>query len=76
MRIDFGSIEEKQIANFKGGMQTFRTRMFDDGSAKIMYGTLEPGASIGLHTHETNSEIIYVRIVLSMMEPKTLCFLQ
>ena len=60
MRIDFNSIEEKQIANFKGGMQTFRTKMFDDGSAKIMYGTLEPGASIGLHTHETNSEIIYV----------------
>ena len=23
-------------------------------------GTLEPGASIGLHTHETNSEIIYI----------------
>ena len=25
-----------------------------------MYGRLEPGASIGLHTHETSSEIIYL----------------
>ena len=24
-----------------------------------MYGRLIPGASIGLHTHETNSEIMY-----------------
>ena len=27
---------------------------------KIMHGRLEPGSSIGLHSHETNSEVIYV----------------
>ena len=31
-----------------------------DKNNKILLGTLEPGASIGLHTHETNSEIIYI----------------
>lgn len=34
--------------------------MFTDPLVKIMRGKLAPGASIGLHTHETNSEIIYV----------------
>ena len=34
--------------------------MFDDGDTKIMRGRLESGASIGLHTHEGNCEIIYI----------------
>jgi len=34
--------------------------MFDDGACKIMHGILIPGASIGLHTHETNSEILFL----------------
>lgn len=25
-----------------------------------MHGVLEPGASIGLHTHENSSEVIYI----------------
>ena len=60
MKIEFKKMEEKELANFKGGEKVFRPKKFDDGSAKIMYGTLEPGASIGLHRHEGNSEIIYV----------------
>lgn len=60
MKIEFKKMEEKELAGFKGGEKIFRPKMFDDGSAKIMYGTLEPGASIGLHRHEGNSEIIYV----------------
>ena len=35
-------------------------RIYNDELGKIMRGRLIPGASIGLHTHETNSEIIYV----------------
>ena len=35
-------------------------RMYTDELTKIMRGTLEPGASIGMHTHETNSEMIYI----------------
>lgn len=35
-------------------------RMYVDAQGKIMYGELPPGASIGMHTHETSSEIVYV----------------
>ena len=34
--------------------------MYVDESIKIMRGKLIPGASIGLHTHQGTSEIIYV----------------
>lgn len=60
MIIDYGKIEEKAIANFKGGENTFNVKMFTDENNKIMMGRLEPGASIGLHTHEGNSEIILI----------------
>lgn len=60
MIIDYGKIEEKAIANFKGGEKTFNVKMFTDENNKIMMGRLEPGASIGLHTHEGNSEIILI----------------
>ena len=34
--------------------------MHTDELGKILYGRLEPGSSIGMHTHETNSEITYI----------------
>jgi mannose-6-phosphate isomerase-like protein (cupin superfamily) len=46
--------------NFKGGEKELSVQMFDDGMCKIMHGILIPGASIGLHTHDTNSEILFV----------------
>lgn len=60
MYIDFDGMQTKELPNFKGGEKTFRADMFDDGDTKIMRGILESGASIGLHTHEGNCEIIYV----------------
>lgn len=60
MKIEFAKMEEKLLPNFKGGEKHLGMRMFDDGACKIMRGRLEPGASIGLHTHEGNSEIIYI----------------
>ena len=59
MILDFSSMEETIIKNFKGGEKELYAKMFDDGRNRILYGTLEPGASIGLHEHTTNSEIIY-----------------
>lgn len=60
MILNFDSIEEQIIPNFKGGEKDFRTHMYEDGACKIMRASLEPGASIGVHTHETNSEIIFM----------------
>ena len=60
MLIDFSKMEEQVIPQFLGGEGTFRTRMRVDELGKIMRAALEPGSSIGLHTHDTSSEIIYI----------------
>ena len=58
--IDFVAMEEKLIPNFKGGEGTFAVKMFTDENNKILHGRLVPGASIGVHCHDTSSEIIYI----------------
>lgn len=60
MKIDFEKIPQNVIANFKGGEKNISARMYVDSSIKIMRGRLEDGATIGFHTHETSSEIIFV----------------
>lgn len=60
MKIDFNSIEEVSLPNFKGGEKSMEARMFFDGKNRIMRSRLTPGASIGMHTHDTSSEIIYI----------------
>ena len=60
MKVEFGAIEETAIPGFKGGEGVTHARMFADGRNRIMRGRLEPGCSIGLHTHEGSSEIVYV----------------
>lgn len=58
--IDFNTMQEAALGGFKGGEGTFYARMIADENNRFIRGRLEPGASIGLHTHEGNSEIIYV----------------
>ena len=60
MLIPFESMETQVIPNMKGGEKEAHSKIFFDGLNKIIQLTLEPGASVGLHTHEGNSEIIYV----------------
>lgn len=60
MKILFDQLEKKIIPEFRGGKKNTIARMYVDENIKIMHGTLEPGASIGLHTHDTSSEIIYI----------------
>jgi quercetin dioxygenase-like cupin family protein len=60
MMIDFERIEETAVMNFRGGEKETRIRMFADDKVKALYGKLEPGASIGPHTHDTSSELIYI----------------
>lgn len=60
MIIDFENIAEVHQQNFKGGKGPLDTRNFVDEKVKIMYSTLRPGSSTGLHTHEQNSEIIFI----------------
>ena len=60
MLIDFDSMEETVIPHFKGGERELAARMYMDGRNKILRGRLVSGASIGGHTHDTSSEIIFV----------------
>lgn len=60
MLIDFDAMETTVIPHMRGGEKEVSARMYTDPLGKIMRGTLVPGASIGLYTHETSSEIIYV----------------
>ena len=60
MIIDFNKLEEVANPRFKGGEGDTMFRTFNDGMNKIMRGRLDVGCSIGLHSHETNSEIIFV----------------
>lgn len=60
MIIDLCNIEENAIPHFKGGEKETHARMYFDGTNRIMQGRLEPGASIGLHTHEDNCEMIFL----------------
>lgn len=60
MILDFKDIKEKIIPNFNGGEKEFKANMYVDDLNKIMMGTLIKGASIGMHTHTTSSEIQYI----------------
>lgn len=58
--ISFTEIEPKELVHFQGGEGSFFAKMTDDGLNRILHGRLEPGCSIGLHRHETSSEIIFI----------------
>ena len=61
MNIDFESIEPVSIPGFKGGEGTTVASMYVNMPlGKVMHGHLEPGSSIGMHTHETSSEVVYI----------------
>lgn len=57
--IKFDNLDEKRLEAFKGGAGALNARMLTDELNKILMGRLEPGSSIGLHTHEDSSEIMY-----------------
>lgn len=60
MILDWTNIPEQAMQGFKGGEGTTYARMFFDGQNRIMLGRLPAGSTIGMHTHETSSEIMHV----------------
>ena len=60
MILDFANIEAQTLKNFKGGEKEVVANMHVDEMNRIFKGKLVPGASIGLHTHDTSSEIIFI----------------
>ncbi|MBO4763890.1 MAG: cupin domain-containing protein [Candidatus Methanomethylophilaceae archaeon] len=59
MQIDFDSMELTSIPNFKGGEGITDAKMFFDGMNRIMLAKVRPDSSIGLHTHDSGSEIMF-----------------
>ena len=60
MIIRFDEMDITVLPQFKGGEKVFAANMFFDGTNRIFRGRLEPGASIGNHTHEDSCEIIFI----------------
>lgn len=60
MKIQFSEMNDTILEHFNGGEGRFVAKMFNDGKNKILKGLLEPGCSIGMHTHVTSSEIIFI----------------
>lgn len=58
--IDFNKLERVTIRNFHGGMGNTVTSKYGDELNQIIRGTLAPGSSVGMHTHDTSSEIIFI----------------
>ena len=60
MILDLMNQPEQEMPHFKGGEGSAFVRMFFDGMNRVMLGRLPAGSSIGMHTHETNSEVMHV----------------
>lgn len=60
MIIKFEDMDFTANEHFKGGEKQLDAKMFYDGVNRIMYAVLVPGASIGMHTHDAGSEILFV----------------
>lgn len=60
MRIDFDEVEPVEKQNFKGGEGTLHIQAVDDGQVRIQRVVVHPGASLGMHYHEGNCEVVYV----------------
>ena len=61
MMLDFNAIEPTVVPHFKGGVGEAHVRTaVSDAMGRILTLTLPAGASIGLHTHTGNCEIIHV----------------
>lgn len=60
MKVEFEKMEATILKNFNGGEKEVKAFMHIDELNKVFKGVLIPGASIGMHTHTTSSEIIYI----------------
>lgn len=60
MILDFNKMAETITPRFKGGEKEMVIKAYADEKNRIMLNRLIPGATVGLHTHEGSSEVIYI----------------
>ena len=69
MLLDFENMEETVIHNFNGGEKDTRAKMYNDENMRILYGVLEPGASIGIHEQTAKKSFVFqARLQFILME--------
>lgn len=49
-----------EAKNLKDGEGTILIQSYEDDKHKVMRATLRPGVTIGYHTHEVGSEVMYI----------------
>ena len=61
MIFDFDTMQTQRQPHVQGGEKELISQAYQQpGQIKILRGTLEPGATIGLHTHVTSLEVYYI----------------
>lgn len=60
MQIDFSKIAEERVEGLKGGEGTLLKRAFSDRMGTVMLDRLAPGASIGMHCHTDDCEVMFI----------------
>lgn len=60
MIIDFTQMSENKINNMRGGEGYIKMIKHSDDKNTIAHIVIPSNCSIGIHTHETDQEIIYV----------------
>ena len=60
MLLNFDQLPSTALTQFKGGEGVIEGRIHTDDMGKILRLTLPVGASIGLHTHDTSCEVVYI----------------
>lgn len=60
MLIQFDELSQSVLDHFNSGEGRLIAKIFNDGTNKILQGMLEPGSTVGLHTHTGTSETIFI----------------
>lgn len=60
MIVDIPDMEEVAIEHFNGGYGTVYARMYNDGVNRVLISRIPTDASIGMHTHQTNQETMFI----------------
>lgn len=60
MNINFNDIPTSTMAGLHGGEGDVVAKIYACDKGKVIPCRIQPGASIGLHRHETSTEICYV----------------
>ena len=57
--MNFQRMPDTVLPHFKGGKGEMVAKMYNDDLNRILLARLAPGHSVGLHSHDTSSEIMY-----------------